>query len=83
MVGLGTYAREFARELREAAKIYGVEPLITDDYLEVEAAIKAANPALVLGTQMERAYRQAARHSLRGDFGAGACAGFSRHATAR
>jgi light-independent protochlorophyllide reductase subunit B len=54
VVGLGTYAREFARELREAAKIYGVEPLITDDYLEVEAAIKAANPALVLGTQMER-----------------------------
>jgi light-independent protochlorophyllide reductase subunit B len=54
VAGLGTYAREFARELREAAKIYGVEPLITDDYLEVEAAIKAANPALVLGTQMER-----------------------------
>jgi light-independent protochlorophyllide reductase subunit B len=54
VVGLGTYAREFARELREAAKIHGVEPLITDDYLEVEAAIKAANPALVLGTQMER-----------------------------
>ncbi len=54
VVGLGTYAREFARELREAAKIYGVEPLISDDYLEVEAAIKTANPALVLGTQMER-----------------------------
>jgi len=54
VVGLGTYAREFAREVREAAKIHGVEPLITDDYLEVEAAIKAANPALVLGTQMER-----------------------------
>jgi light-independent protochlorophyllide reductase subunit B len=54
VVGLGTYAREFARELREAAKIYDVEPLITDDYLDVEAAIKAANPALVLGTQMER-----------------------------
>jgi light-independent protochlorophyllide reductase subunit B len=54
VVGLGSYAREFARELREAAKRYGVEPLITDDYLEVEAAIKAANPALVLGTQMER-----------------------------
>jgi light-independent protochlorophyllide reductase subunit B len=54
VVGLGTYAREFAREVREAAKIHGIEPLITDDYLEVEAAIKAANPALVLGTQMER-----------------------------
>jgi len=54
VVGLGTYAREFARELRAAAKLYNVEPLISDDYLEVEAAIKAANPALVLGTQMER-----------------------------
>jgi light-independent protochlorophyllide reductase subunit B len=54
VVGLGSYAREFARELREAATTYGVEALITDDYLEVETAIKAANPALVLGTQMER-----------------------------
>jgi light-independent protochlorophyllide reductase subunit B len=54
IVGLGTYAREFAREVRAAAKLYDVEPLISDDYLEVEAAIKAANPALVLGTQMER-----------------------------
>ena len=32
----------------------GVEPLITDDYLEVEQAIAAAHPELVLGTQMER-----------------------------
>jgi light-independent protochlorophyllide reductase subunit B len=54
VVGLGTYSREFARELRAAAKLYDVEPLICDDYLDVEAAIKAANPALVLGTQMER-----------------------------
>jgi len=54
VVGLGTYAREFARELRAAAKLYDVEPLISDDYLDVEAAIKAANPELVLGTQMER-----------------------------
>ena len=34
VVGIGTYSREFAREIREAAKLYGVEPLITDDYLE-------------------------------------------------
>jgi light-independent protochlorophyllide reductase subunit B len=54
IVGLGTYSREFAREVRAAAKSYGVEALICDDYLDVEAAIKAANPALVLGTQMER-----------------------------
>ena len=54
VVGLGTYSREFAREIREAAKLYGVEPLITDDYLEVEEQILAAQPELVLGTQMER-----------------------------
>jgi len=54
VVGLGTYAREFAREVRAAAKGYGLEALICDDYLDVEAAIKAAAPALVLGTQMER-----------------------------
>jgi light-independent protochlorophyllide reductase subunit B len=54
VVGLGTYSREFAREVREAAKRYGVEPLISDDYLEVEAAIEQAHPDLVLGTQMER-----------------------------
>ena len=39
VVGLGTYSREFAREVRDAAKLYGVEPLITDDYLEVEAKV--------------------------------------------
>jgi light-independent protochlorophyllide reductase subunit B len=54
VVGLGTYSREFAREIREAAKRYGVEPLITDDYLEVEEAVAKAQPELVLGTQMER-----------------------------
>ncbi|MBI3348545.1 MAG: ferredoxin:protochlorophyllide reductase (ATP-dependent) subunit B [Burkholderiales bacterium] len=54
VVGLGTYSREFARDLREAAALYCVEPLISDDYLEVEAAISAAGPELVLGTQMER-----------------------------
>lgn len=54
VVGLGCYNREFARDIREAAKLYGVEPLITDDYLAVEEAIAAANCELVLGTQMER-----------------------------
>jgi light-independent protochlorophyllide reductase subunit B len=54
VVGLGTYSREFAREVREAAKLYGIEPLISDDYLEVEAKIAEAQPELVLGTQMER-----------------------------
>jgi light-independent protochlorophyllide reductase subunit B len=54
VVGLGTYGREFAREIRAAAALYGVEPLITDDYLEVEARVAELQPELVLGTQMER-----------------------------
>ncbi|MEO1150874.1 MAG: ferredoxin:protochlorophyllide reductase (ATP-dependent) subunit B [Pseudomonadota bacterium] len=54
VVGLGCYNREFARDVRDAAKAHGVEPLITDDYLAVEAAIAEAEPELVLGTQMER-----------------------------
>jgi len=54
VVGLGTYSREFAREVRDAAKRYGCEALITDDYLEVEQRISDLQPELVLGTQMER-----------------------------
>ena len=54
VVGLGTYSREFAREVREAAKLYDVEALICDDYLEIEARIIELQPELVLGTQMER-----------------------------
>ncbi|MCJ2014999.1 ferredoxin:protochlorophyllide reductase (ATP-dependent) subunit B [Methylobacterium sp. J-076] len=54
LVGLGTYTREFAREVRAEAEAHGIEATITDDYLDVEAAIRAAGPELVLGTQMER-----------------------------
>ncbi|NBW78703.1 MAG: ferredoxin:protochlorophyllide reductase (ATP-dependent) subunit B [Betaproteobacteria bacterium] len=54
VVGMGTYSREFAREVREAAKNYGVEALITDDYLLVEEQIRQLHPELILGTQMER-----------------------------
>jgi light-independent protochlorophyllide reductase subunit B len=54
VVGLGTYSRELAREVREAAAGYGVEALITDDYLTVEAKVAELQPELVLGTQMER-----------------------------
>jgi light-independent protochlorophyllide reductase subunit B len=54
VVGLGTYAREFARDVRDAAAKYGIEATITDDYLEVEAKITELQPELVLGTQMER-----------------------------
>jgi light-independent protochlorophyllide reductase subunit B len=46
--------RELAREVRAAAQAYGVEALITDDYLEVEAQVAALHPELVLGSQMER-----------------------------
>ena len=54
VVGLGTYSREFARDVREAAALYGVEALITDDYLEVEQKASELAPDLMLGTQMER-----------------------------
>jgi light-independent protochlorophyllide reductase subunit B len=54
VVGMGCYNREQARALRTAAAAHGVTPLITDDYLEVEDAIAAAAPELILGTQMER-----------------------------
>jgi len=54
VVGLGTYAREFARDVRAAAEKLGLTALITDDYLEVEKAIAELQPELVLGTQMER-----------------------------
>lgn len=54
VVGLGCYNREYARDVRAAAKLYGVEPLITDDHLLVEKAIADAQVELVLGTQMER-----------------------------
>jgi light-independent protochlorophyllide reductase subunit B len=54
VVGMGTYSREFAREVREAAGKRGLEALITDDYLQVEAQVAELQPDLVLGTQMER-----------------------------
>lgn len=54
VVGLGCYNREFARDVRKAAEKYDVEPLITDDYLDVEQAIEASQPEMIMGTQMER-----------------------------
>lgn len=54
VVGLGCYNREMAREIRAVAKDFGLTALITEDYLEVEAAIEAASPEMILGTQMER-----------------------------
>ena len=54
VVGLGTYSREMTRPIRAAAKELGIEALITNDYLEVEAQMETAAPELVLGTQMER-----------------------------
>ena len=54
VVGMGTYAREMARDVRAAATAMGLDALISDDYLEVEKAIGESAPELVLGTQMER-----------------------------
>jgi len=54
VVGLGCYNREFAREIRSLGKELGLSALITDDYLDVEDAIKDAQPEMILGTQMER-----------------------------
>ncbi len=54
VVGIGTYSREMARKVRTYSKTIGLEALITNDYLEVEEAIKESAPELVLGTQMER-----------------------------
>ena len=54
VVGLGCYNREFARDIRALGKEFGLTPLISDDYLEVEAAIAEAAPEMILGTQMER-----------------------------
>ncbi|MFN9649325.1 MAG: nitrogenase component 1 [Pseudanabaena sp.] len=40
--------------MREVAKKHGLEAVISDDYLAVEAKVAEAAPELVLGTQMER-----------------------------
>ena len=52
--GLGCYNREGARGVRALAKELGAEAVVTDDYLEVEAAIERLQPELILGSQMER-----------------------------
>ena len=54
VVGLGCYNREMARQMRVLAKSFGLEALITDDYLEVEQQISELVPEMILGTQMER-----------------------------
>ena len=54
VVGMGCYNREQARLIRNLARDFGIEALITDDYLDVEAQIADLAPELILGTQMER-----------------------------
>ena len=54
VVAIGTYSREFARDVRALAERYGSEAIVTDDFLAVEEAIARLRPELVLGTQMER-----------------------------
>ncbi len=54
VVGLGCYNREQARPVRALAREFGLQALITDDYLDVERAIEDAAPEMIMGTQMER-----------------------------
>jgi light-independent protochlorophyllide reductase subunit B len=54
VVGIGTYSREATKPMRELAAELGIEALITDDYLDVEAKVAELQPDLVLGSQMER-----------------------------
>ena len=54
VVAIGTYTREFARDVRDLAKLYDAEAIVSDDFLAVEEAITRLQPELVLGTQMER-----------------------------
>ena len=54
VVGLGTYSREMAREVKACAETHGITALITDDYLDVERTVADLQVELVLGTQMER-----------------------------
>jgi light-independent protochlorophyllide reductase subunit B len=74
VVGLGTYSREFARDVRAAAEKYGVEALITDDYLEVEAPSPGSRPSWCSAPRWS-ATSPSAWASLRGDLRAGARAG--------
>ena len=54
VVAIGTYTREFARDVRDLAARYEAEAIVSDDFLAVEEAIQRLQPELVLGTQMER-----------------------------
>ena len=54
VVGIGTFSREMAKDVRAVAKEFDLDALISDDYLEVEEHIESLHPELVLGTQMER-----------------------------
>ena len=54
VVGIGCFNRELARPMRKFAATFGLDALISDDYLEVEKHIQAVAPELILGTQMER-----------------------------
>ena len=54
VVGMGCYNREFARSVRALGRDLDIPVLISDDYLEVEKLIEELQPALILGTQMER-----------------------------
>ena len=75
VVGLGSYSREQAREVRVAAAELGLEALITDDYLTVEKAMAEAARRARARHPDGAPQRQTAGAALRGDQRAPACAG--------
>ena len=83
VVGLGTYSREFAREVRGSAANYGVEALITDDYLEVGSQGRSRTAAQAGAGHADGAPSPSAWGALRGHLGAGARAGLPRRAIRR
>ena len=75
VAGIGTYSREFAREVRDAATALDADCLISDDYLEVEAKVAALARARARDAD-GAARRQAPGDSVRGDLCARPRAGF-------
>ena len=75
VVGLGTYSREFARDVREAAKALRRRGADHRRLSRGRGAHRRAAARARARHADGTPHRQAPRHSLRGDLGAGACAG--------
>ena len=77
VVGIGAYNREFARDVRAAAERHGVEALISDDYLEIEAKISQSAARIGFGNADGKAYRETTRNRVCGDLCPRSCSGLS------